>query len=184
MKIRPALVQGLSAPLTSLLCLPASRSCLAALQDRALSHCKHSKQRDSSSRLPGQYFHSMAAFPSGECSCGLAPEVQLEECSNEHSVMKLPRSIALILKAFLWRWAVVDIAGVLLSIHKPAAQDDMEQVLPFHRSIFTHRVPIAQAETAQGSTTKWEDHIRTTVLKVILCDPWYNLVGQNSLYFA
>lgn len=48
----------------------------------------------------------------------------------------------------------MDIAGVLTSIHKPEVQDDTEQVLAFHRNIFTHRVSIAQAETAQGSTTK------------------------------
>lgn len=59
-----------------------------------------------------------------------------------------------ILKAFLCRRAVVDRAGALLSIHKPEVHDDTEQVLPFHRSIFTQKVPITQAETAQGSNTK------------------------------
>lgn len=102
----------------------------------ALTHCTSSKHRDSSSQLQlqGQHFLSRAAFPAGDCSCGLSPEVQLEECSS----LKSARSIALlfILKAFLCRWAVVDIAGVLIFIHKPEVQDDMEQVLPFHRSIF------------------------------------------------
>lgn len=64
----------------------------------------------------------MAAFPPGECSCGLSPEEQLEECS----ALKSARSTALlfILKAFCCRWAVVNIAGVLISIHKPEVQDE------------------------------------------------------------
>lgn len=76
-----------------------------------------------------------------------------------------------------------DRAGVLLSIHKPEVQDDTVQVLPFHRGIFTQKVLITQAETAQGSNTKWENHTRTT-LKVIFSYPWYNLVEEYSLHFA
>lgn len=92
-------MQGLPAP------LPPLPSCLQELTGSFAGQTSKSlemQQTDSSSQLLGQYFHPTAAFPSGECSSELLPEVQwVEECSSLKSV----RSIALlfILQAFLCR---------------------------------------------------------------------------------
>lgn len=163
-------MQGLPAPLTSLLCLPAPRSCQQLCRTGlqvALSHCTTANKE-----IPVLSYWGNTSFP---WQLFLQGNVHVESPmkSSWRSIppWNQPDPLHFIyFKTFLCRWAVVDIAGVLTSIHKPEVQDDTEQVLAFHRNIFTHRVSIAQAETAQGSTTKWEDHIRTT-LKVIFSYP-------------